>query len=77
MLSQQTEMDAANSEIMGQIHKFNKIFEKLQSELIVAKHVGQFGQMVECSFKNEVVLGSSPVAVTSRSAVWKASLYGT
>ena len=74
MLSQQTEMDAANSEIMGQIHKFNKIFEKLQSELIVAK---KFGQMVECSFKNEVVLGSSPVAVTSRSAVWKASLHGT
>ena len=24
----------------------------------------QFGQMVECSFKNYVVLGSSPVAVT-------------
>ena len=24
---------------------------------------GQFGQMVECSFKNSVVLGSSPVAV--------------
>ena len=24
----------------------------------------QFGQMVECSFKNQVVLGSSPVAVT-------------
>ena len=23
-----------------------------------------FGQMVECSFTNEVVLGSSPVAVT-------------
>ena len=27
----------------------------------------QFGQMVECSFKNQVVLGSSPVAVTSPS----------
>ena len=28
---------------------------------------GQFGQMVQCSFKNKVVLGSSPVAVTSPS----------
>ena len=28
---------------------------------------GQFGQMVECLFKNWVVLGSSPVAVTSPS----------
>ena len=27
------------------------------------KKKGQFGQMVECSFKNEVVLGLSPVAV--------------
>ena len=26
---------------------------------------GQFPQMVECSFKNEVVLGSSPVAVVT------------
>ena len=26
---------------------------------------GQFTQMVECSFKNEVVLGSSPVAVVT------------
>ena len=26
---------------------------------------GQFGQMVECSFKNYVVLGSSPVAVVA------------
>ena len=30
-----------------------------------ARLLGQFGQMVESSFKNEVVLGSSPVAVTS------------
>ena len=71
MLSQQTEMDAANSEIMGQIHKFNKIFEKLQSELIVAK---KFGQMVECSFKNEVVLGSSPVAVITLSLFDKVTI---
>ena len=28
---------------------------------------GQFGQMVECSFKNLVVLRSSPAAVTSAS----------
>ena len=28
---------------------------------------GQFGQMVECSFKSQVVLGSSPIAVTSPS----------
>ena len=26
--------------------------------------IGQFGQLVECSFKRSVVLGSSPVAVT-------------
>ena len=32
-----------------------------------AQSFGQFGQMVECSFKNEVVLGSSPFAVTSPS----------
>ena len=32
-----------------------------------ARLLGQFGQMVESSFKNEVVLGSSPVAVTSSS----------
>ena len=42
MLSQQTEMDAANSQIMGRIHKFNENFEKLQSELIVAKQVVLF-----------------------------------
>ena len=29
-----------------------------------AQSFGQFAQMVECSFKNEVVLGSRPVAVT-------------
>ena len=39
VLSQQTEMDAANSEIMDQIRKFNENFEKLQSELTVAKQV--------------------------------------
>ena len=39
VLSQQTEMDAANSEIMDQIRKFNENFEKLQSELIVVKQV--------------------------------------
>ena len=39
VLSQQTEIDAANSEIMDQIHKFNENFEKLQFELIVVKQV--------------------------------------
>ena len=39
MLSQQIEMDASNSKIMNQIHKFNKNFEKLQSKLTVAKQV--------------------------------------
>ena len=37
VLSQQTEMDAANSEIMDQIRKFNENAEKLQSELTIAK----------------------------------------
>ena len=37
VLSQQTEMDAANSEIMDQIVKFNENFEKLQSELLLSK----------------------------------------
>ena len=32
-----------------------------------ARSFGQLGQMVDCSFKNQVVLGSSPVAVTSTS----------
>ena len=39
MLSQQIEMDASNSKIMNQIHKFNENFEKLQSKLTVAKQV--------------------------------------
>ena len=39
VLSQQTKMDAANTEIMYQIRKFNENFEKLQSELFVAKQV--------------------------------------
>ena len=39
VLSQQTKMDAANSEIMYQIRKFNENVEKLQSELTVAKQV--------------------------------------
>ena len=26
----------------------------------------KFGQMVECSFKNQVVVGSSPIADTSK-----------
>ena len=38
-----------------------------------ARSFGQFGQMVECSFKNKVVLGSSPVAVTSPSDFTPAS----
>ena len=38
-LSQQNEMDASNSKIMDQIRKFNKNFEKLQSDLAVAKQV--------------------------------------
>ena len=37
VLSQQTQMDPASSEIMDQIRKFNEDFEKLQSELIVVK----------------------------------------
>ena len=37
VLSQHTEMDAANSETMDQIHKFNENFEKLQSELLLSK----------------------------------------
>ena len=32
-------MDTANSKIIDQIRKFNEIFEKLQSELTVAKQV--------------------------------------
>ena len=32
-----------------------------------AQSFGQFGPMVECSFKNYVVLGSNPLAVTSPS----------
>ena len=39
VLSQQTKMDAANSETMYQIRKFNENVEKLQSELTVAKQV--------------------------------------
>ena len=39
MLSQQTEMDPTNSEIMDQIRKFIENFEKLQSELTVAKQM--------------------------------------
>ena len=39
VLSQQTKMDAANSEIMDQIRKFNENFEKLQSELTATKQV--------------------------------------
>ena len=38
-LSQQAEMDAANSKDMDQICKFNENFEKLRSELTVAKQV--------------------------------------
>ena len=39
VLSQQTEMDASNSQIMDQIRKFNEDFEKLQSKLTTAKQV--------------------------------------
>ena len=39
VLCQQTKMDTANSEIMDQIRKFNKNFEKLQCELTVANQV--------------------------------------
>ena len=42
VLSQQTEMDAANSEIMDQIVKFNENFEKLQSELLLSKWIQYF-----------------------------------
>ena len=37
VLYQQTERDAANSEIIDQIRKFNEKFEYLQSELTVTK----------------------------------------
>ena len=33
----------------------------------VAQSFGRFGQLVKCLFKDQVVLGSSPVAVTSPS----------
>ena len=39
VLPQQIKMDASNSKIMNQIHKFNENFEKLQSKLTVAKQV--------------------------------------
>ena len=39
VLCQQTKMDAANSETMDKIRKFNENFEKLQYELTVAKQV--------------------------------------
>ena len=39
VLSQQTEMDAVNNEIMDQTRKLNENFGKLQSELIVVKQV--------------------------------------
>ena len=43
VMSQQTQMDAANSEIMDQLRKFNENFEKLQSE--------QFSSDIYCPFK--------------------------
>ena len=39
LLSQQTEVDAANSKVMDQTHEFNENYEKLQSGLNVAKQV--------------------------------------
>ena len=39
VLSQQTEIDAANSGVMDQILEFNENYEKLQSRLNVAKRV--------------------------------------
>ena len=39
VLSQQTEVDVAISEVMYQIRKFNENLEKLQSELIAAEQV--------------------------------------
>ena len=42
----------------SQIHRTDKYQN-------TARSFGQFGQVVECSFKNHVVLASSPVAVTS------------
>lgn len=38
-LSQQTDIDAANSDVMDQTHEFNETYEKLQSLLNVAKRV--------------------------------------
>ena len=39
VLFQQTKMNAANSNIMDQIHNFNENIEKLQSEVTVIKQV--------------------------------------
>ena len=39
MLSQQTNIDAANREVMDQTIEFNENYEKLQSGLNVAKRV--------------------------------------
>lgn len=39
VLSQQTEVDAANSKVMDQTREFNENYEKLQSGLNVAKRV--------------------------------------
>ena len=37
MLTQQTEIDAANSKVMDQTSEFNENYEKLQSELNAVK----------------------------------------
>lgn len=39
MPSQQTEMDAVNSDDMNQVRKFSENFEKLQSELLLGKWI--------------------------------------
>ena len=52
MLSQQTEMDATNSEIMDQIRKFNENFEKLQSELSDKQVNSVLSKWIPCSLKD-------------------------
>ena len=54
VLSQQTEMDAVNSEIMDQIRTFNENFKKRQSELTVAKQANSVltERLVKCFWAN-------------------------
>ena len=64
-----------NSSFLNELYNWTRT----QNHLVLKRtlnhlaKLGQFGQMVECSFKNQVVLGSSPVAVTSPSEIAPAS----